>query len=315
MKRYQDFINLFVFIIIVALTFNVDTNPFTTNNIETVSVTDMSTSDALYEEIQEKSTNLNQKAQDAYIDKVWKKTPGRNGLKVNIHRSYEQMKKEGSFNESLLIYDQVPPDITLEDLPAAPIYRGHPEKHMVSLLINVSWGGEYIPDMLNILKEHDVKATFFIEGKWAKENIEYVKMIDEQGHTIGNHAYNHPDMARLSNNAIVEQVRKTNEVLKAITGDEPKWFAPPSGSYSDLVVEKVDQLGMETILWTVDTIDWKNPSVSVMMNRVMGKVHPGATVLMHPTSSVVNALPNMISGFKEKGFKIGTIDQLLDEAR
>ncbi|MUK89866.1 polysaccharide deacetylase family protein [Ornithinibacillus sp. L9] len=315
MYLYKDFINLCVFIIVVAVTFNPETNPFATNHIDSVSVTEVSKNDPLYAEIQQKSTTLEQEPQDAYIDKVWKKTPGLNGVRVNLDRSYKQMKKEGRFNESLIVYDQVSPDVTLDDLPAAPIYRGHPEKQMVSFLINVSWGEKYIPDILNILKKNNVKATFFIEGKWAKENIDYVKMINEQGHTIGNHAYNHPDMSRLSEQAIVEQVTKTNEVLNGITGEEPKWFAPPSGSYSDLVVKKIDQIGMETILWTVDTIDWKNPSVSVMMNRVMGKIHPGATILMHPTESVVNALPNMIADIKGNGYKIGTIDQLLDEKR
>ncbi|MFD2044151.1 polysaccharide deacetylase family protein [Ornithinibacillus salinisoli] len=316
MYKYKDFINLCVFIIIVMLSFHPETNPFTSSNhIHTGSVMEVSKNDALYQEIQEKSSELNQEPQDAYIDDVWKKTPGRNGLTVNIDRSYKQMKKKGKYNDKLLVYDQIPPEVKLEDLPTAPIYRGHPEKNMVSFLINVSWGGEYIPKILNILKENNVKATFFIEGKWAKENIDYVKMINEQDHTIGNHAYNHPDMARLSEQEIVDQISKTNEVLKGITGSSPKWFAPPSGSFSDQVVKSAEQLGMETILWTVDTIDWKNPTVSVMMNRVMGKIHPGATILMHPTSSVVHALPTMIAQIKEKDLKIGKIDDLLDESR
>ncbi len=154
-----------------------------------------------------------------------------------------------------------------------------------------------------------------MEGKWAKENSDYVKMINEQGHVIGNHAYNHPDMARLSSRQTNEQLTRTNEILKAITGDVPKWFAPPSGSYSDQTVTTAAKKDMETILWTVDTIDWKNPSESVMINRVMTNIHPGATVLMHPTSPIAEGLDSLITGIKEKGYKIGTIDQLLSEER
>lgn len=316
MRRYQTIVNLLVFIILIGLSFNSQINPFIMNHIETFSFVDVSKSENdLYKEIREKSKLYNEEAEDAYIDKVWKKTPGRNGLKINIDKSYEQMKQKGEFDESLLAYDEVSPKVSLDDLPAAPIYRGHPKKDMVAFLINVSWGSEYIPDILTTLKEKNIKATFFIEGKWAKENAEYVKMISEQGHAIGNHAYNHPDMARLSNQAILEQITQTNDVIEAITEEKPKWFAPPSGSFSDHVVEIADNLNMETILWTVDTIDWKNPSTSVMINRVMGKIHPGATILMHPTSSIANGLEALIEKIEAEDYEIGTIENLLIEER
>ena len=316
MQRFRWIVIFFGFIIIMGLSYNSKYNPFVNNNLDDLSFVDVSkVENVLYKEIEEKSELYNEDPQDAYIDKVWKKTPGRNGLKINLEKSYEQMKEKGEFKESLLVYDQISPNISLEELPPSPIFRGHPEKNMVAFLINVSWGSEYIPDILEVLKENNVKATFFIEGKWAKENAEYVKMIAEQDHIIGNHAYNHPDMARLSNQAILDQINKTNDVIKAITGKRPKWFAPPSGSFSEHVVDTADNLEMETIMWTVDTIDWKNPDVSVMINRVMDKLHPGATILMHPTSSVSKGLPQLIEEIEAKDYKIGTIEKLLSEER
>src|SRR5699024_4015096 len=106
--------------------------------------------------------------------------------------------------------DYFPPKVLLKDLPAAPIYRGHPKKEMVALAINVSWGTEYVPTILKILKEANVKATFYIDGKWAKEEKKLVAMIDEQGHLIGSHAYNHPDMRTLSTEEIKDQLTMTN---------------------------------------------------------------------------------------------------------
>jgi len=315
-QRIRWIVIFFGFIIIMGLSYNSNYNPFVNNNLDDLSFVDVSkVENVLYKEIEEKSELYNEAPQDAYIDKVWKKTPGRNGLKINLEKSYEQMKETGEFKKSLLVYDQIPPNVSLEELPPSPIFRGHPEKNMVAFLINVSWGSEYIPDILEVLKENNIKATFFIEGKWAKENAEYVKMIAEQGHIIGNHAYNHPDMTRLSNQAILEQINQTNDVIKAITGKRPKWFAPPSGSYSEHVVDTADNLEMETVMWTVDTIDWKNPEVSVMINRVMDKLHPGATILMHPTSSVSKGLPQLIEAIKAKDYKIGTIEKLLSEER
>src|SRR5690625_954996 len=140
-------------------------------------------------------------------------------------------------------------------------------------------------------------------------------MIYEQGHTVGNHAYNHPDMARISEEEIRRQIEDTNTIIEAIIDERPKWFAPPGGSYNDSVVNISHELNMETILWTVDTIDWKNPSVSVMMNRVKQKIHPGATILMHPTQPIALGLSEMIEEIKRKNYSLSTIDTLLDEAR
>lgn len=318
MNRYRSVVHFCVFVILVAAAFGNDYNPFRINDAETFSyaVNDASmTKDALYQEIRKKKSNYEKPPQNAVIDKVWKKIPGLNGVNVNVEKSYEQMKKGDAFDKTLLVYEQVPPKISLNELPAAPIYRGHPDKDMVALLINVSWGSEYIPSILHILKEHKIKATFFIEGKWAKENADYVKMINEQGHVIGNHAYNHPEMARLSAKEIKEQINRTNEIIEAIIGETPEWFAPPSGSFNNQVVKTADNMNMETILWSVDTIDWKNPSASVMMNRVISNIHPGATLLMHPTSSIDQGLDSLITTIKKEGYKIGTIDTLMNEER
>ncbi|WP_163971266.1 polysaccharide deacetylase family protein [Oceanobacillus halotolerans] len=318
MYRYGKYIHMIVFAFVVLITFNYDYNPFELNErMDDFQFTEgvAKTEDPLYIEISEKSYDYTEPPQDAVIDEVWKKMPGLNGLEVDIDKSYKQMKKEKTFNESLLVFNEIPPDVTLKDLPAAPIYRGHPEKDMVSFLINVSWGGEHIPHILNVLKKHDVKAAFFIEGKWAKENSDYVKMIDEQNHVIGNHAYNHPNMERLSKQEVREQLTQTNEIIKAIIGETPKWFAPPSGNYNDQVVDVAYDLKMETILWSVDTIDWKNPSVSVMINRINNKIHPGAMVLMHPTSSIAQGLEEIIVTIQDKGYRIGPIDKLLSEER
>lgn len=269
----------------------------------------------LKQQIQQAAEKWDERPQDAYIDRVWKKTPGRNGKKVNKAKSYAKMKKSGKFDPKNVIFEEVVPKVQLDDLPPAPIYRGHPEKEMVALMINVSWGTEHLPGMLETLKKEQVKATFFLEGKWAKEHPEEVKMILEEEHLIGNHAYDHPDMARISRDEIKEQIEHTNSVLEAMTGAKPKWFAPPSGSFTDEVVEIAANEKMETVLWTVDTIDWKNPTVSVMINRVMDNIHPGATVLMHPTEAAAEGLESLIRQLKQQDYSIGTIESLFSEKR
>lgn len=313
MREYKKYVNVLVFILILFAAFRLDYNPFIDG---AVPVTNLK-KDELYLEIEQKAATGEYKEapQNAYIDRVYKKTPGRNGRDINVEKSYQRMKKAGVFQEELLIFDQIRPEIDLIDLESAPIYRGHPEKQMVSFMINVSWGSEHIPAILNTLQEHQVKANFFIEGKWARENPELVQMIVEKGHLVGNHAYNHPDMARLNNQEIETQIKQTNEILTAITGETPTYFTPPSGSFKDEVVKIASEEGMETILWTVDTIDWKKPSVSVMINRVNDNVHPGAIILMHPTPVIAEGLDELITLLKDKDFRLGRLDTLLSTER
>ncbi|MBO9128868.1 polysaccharide deacetylase family protein [Bacillus sp. 165] len=273
------------------------------------------TQDVLYEEIRQKSKAYYIPPQDAVIDKIWKAMPGYNGLEVDIKASYDKMQKEGVFNEKKLVIKEISPKVHLGDLPPAPVYRGHPDKKMVAFTINVAWGNEYIPSMLEILKKHGVTATFFLEGRWAKENPTLAKMIADAKQEVGNHSYTHPDMKTLSTSAIQEQLVKTNEVIEATTDQKVKWFAPPSGSYRDAVVDIASQLGMRTIMWTVDTIDWQRPDPSVLINRVMRKVHPGAIVLMHPTSSTAKSLDTLIKNLKKQGYEIGDVSTLLNEKR
>ncbi|WP_138414749.1 polysaccharide deacetylase family protein [Aquibacillus sediminis] len=315
MKRLV--IQFIAFIILATIAFQPELNPFAIKSEDSYSQPSEPVlhKEEIYNKIKQKSQELEEPPQDAKIDNVWKKMPGLNGLKINIEKSYEKMSENGEFDQSLLIYEQVEPEVSLEDLPPSPIYRGHPDKQMVAFLINVAWGTDNIPSMLNTLKKHDVKANFFIEGKWASNNTKLVKMIQEEGHTIGNHAYNHPDMKRLSTAQNTEQIERTNDILEAITDEQPKWFAPPSGSFNQQVVETASQLEMETILWSVDTIDWQKPSTSVMVNRVMDNLHPGAMILMHPTNVVEQGLEELILNIQQKGYKIVSLEKLLSEKR
>ncbi|MEH6946403.1 polysaccharide deacetylase family protein [Bacillus sp. JJ634] len=253
--------------------------------------------------------------QDARIDSVWKAVPGYNGVKIDVRASYEAMKKKGSFDERKLVYRQVAPKKHLHELKPSPLYRAHPDKPVVSFLINVAWGNEYLQDMLSVLKEHHVKATFFLEGRWTKNNPELAKMIKEGGHEIGNHSYTHPNMQTLSTQATREELRKTSEVIEAVTGVRSTWFAPPSGSFRDETVSLAADLGMGTVMWSVDTIDWQKPSPEVLQQRVLSKVHPGAFILMHPTESTAKSLETLIVNIQKKDLHVVTVSEAVDEKR
>ena len=305
-------------LIVAVIAFFMVKTPFVDEYIsmlKTEAIETSLTKDPLYYEIEERRMDYEVPAQDAKIDKVWKKMPGYNGLVVDLEASYKNMKEAGEFRENLLVFKQISPKIHLADLPPSPIYRGHPDKPMVALTVNVAWGNEYLSPILATLKKHKIHGTFFLEGRWAKENPELVKMIFDAGHEIGNHSYSHPDMKTLSREQAEQELKETNAIIQATIGHTPKFFAPPSGSYKEETVEIADSLGMETIMWTVDTIDWKNPSPSVIINRVTKQVHNGAIILMHPTESSAKALETLIVKLQGYGYAIGTVTELLDEKR
>lgn len=270
---------------------------------------------SLMSEIEMKAIEYEVEPSDARKDPVWKVVPGYNGLKVDIKRSYSKMEKEGKFDPEKLVFKQVPPQVHLEDLPPMAIYKGHPEKPMVSFIINVAWGNEYLTGMLATLKKHNVTASFFLEGRWVKNNPSMAKMIADAGHEIGNHSFTHPNMKQLTAPKINEEIRRTNEVIEAVTGVQTKWFAPPSGSYKDEVVEIAAAHKLGTVMWSVDTIDWQKPTPDKLISRVMGKIHNGAMILMHPTESTAVSLDQLITQIKAKDLQIGTVSDLLSENR
>lgn len=269
----------------------------------------------LYKEIEEYGSQHKIEPIDAKIDSIWKGIPGYNGMKVNLDKSYSEMKADGKFSESKVVYSEISPKVHLDDLGPHPVYRGNPEKPMVTFLINVAWGNEFIPDILKTLDKHQMKTTFFFDGSWVKKNPDIAKTIYKAGHEIGNHAYTHPDLESCSREKTMEELKKTNDVIEETLGIKPNWFAPPSGSFNDETIQVAHELGMKTILWTADTVDWRKPETSEMVNRVLSQVENGTMILMHPTKPSSEGLDAMIKDIKEKGYRLGTVSEMMDEGR
>lgn len=302
---------------ILAISWFLVNNPWADTYVSTLqeNAVSVTATNSLYTTISEKAKDYEKKPIDAKLDPVWKAIPGLNGVTVDIDASYKNMKKEKKFNEQRLVFKQVKPKITLNDLPPAPIYKGNPEKEMVSFIINVAWGNEFLPDILSTLKKHHVKASFFLEGRWVQKNPDLAKMIAEAGHELGNHSYTHPDMSKISSSKIHEEIVKTNDVIEATTGKQVTLLAPPSGYFNNEVVKIAAQQKLKTVIWSVDTIDWQKPSPDTLLKRVTGKIHNGALILMHPTEVTTNSLEHLIIEIKNKGYKIDSVSDMLSEER
>lgn len=269
----------------------------------------------LLQEIEQEAAKQRVEPVDARVDSVWKALPGYNGLEIAVEETYKQALKRKPGEPISYVYRQLPASVKLEDLGVHPIYRGNPNKPMVSLMINVAWGNEYIQPMLDILDEEKIKTTFFLDGSWLKKNPELAAEIVKRGHEVENHAYSHPNMSQLSRSRAEMEIAKTQDLLKESLGVTNKWFAPPSGDFNQHTVEIAHSRGLKTVLWTLDTVDWRNPAPEAVVRKISNRVEPGFLILMHPTNSSAKALNGMISGIRAKGLVIGTVSETLSPER
>ncbi len=187
-------------------------------------------------------------------------------------------------------------------------YRGNSE-HGVSLMFNVYWGTEEVYGILDVLKEHGVKATFFLGGSWADDNVACVKKIAEEGHEIGSHGYFHRDHDKLSLQANREEIRTSVEFLSLAAGREITLFAPPSGAYNEDTVTAAEELGLSTVMWSKDTIDWRDKDEELCFSRATKNVKGGDLVLMHPMEHTLKALPRILDYYESHGLTLVTVGE------
>ncbi|MDF2963680.1 MAG: polysaccharide deacetylase [Paenibacillus sp.] len=252
---------------------------------------------------------------NARLDRVWKAIPGYNGVEVDIEKSLALTLERQTPGQLHLILKEVPPAIGIEQLGSHPIYKGNPGKPMVSLMINVAWGEEFLPKMLSVLEKENVHATFFFDGSWLKKNIPTAQIIKEKGHELSNHAYSHKDMSKLSRDQAYSEINKTQQLLEKELGVNNVLFAPPSGDFNQATVDIARELKLKTILWTLDTVDWQKPAPSTIVQKIAARVEPGSLILMHPTTSSSEALERMIKVIKNKGLRLGTVSELISTER
>ncbi len=203
--------------------------------------------------------------------------------------------------------------ITASKLVNGAYYAGDQNSNKITLMINVYWGTEYLEDMLNVLKENDVKTTFFVGGTWCVRESEMLKKIFEDGHEIANHGYSHGDHKSMTLEKNIEEISTTHKIVKDLIGVDMNLFAPPSGAYSKKTIQAANGLRYKVIMWTDgrDTIDWRDKDEELIYKRAIKNCHGGDFVLMHPTLATKNALDRIIKKLKNDGFELCTISQNL----
>lgn len=202
--------------------------------------------------------------------------------------------------------------VTANKQRLVPIYYVATQEKKIAISFDASWGAEYTPSILQILRHNNIKTTFFLTGFWIEKYPDLVKKIVAEGHELGNHTYTHPHLNTLDKPAIKNELERVHAALTALTGREPRLFRPPFGEYSNKVIETANELGYQTIQWSVDSLDWKELGKQTIVKRVTDKLHPGAIVLFHNNGRyTADALPEIISFAKSQGYTIVPISELL----
>ncbi|WP_416295511.1 polysaccharide deacetylase family protein [Paenibacillus illinoisensis] len=193
-----------------------------------------------------------------------------------------------------------------------------PSTRQVALTFDDVPDPRFTPQVLDILKKYNVKATFFIVGSRAEKHPDLVRRIVREGHIVGNHSYNHPEFSKLSLNAFRKQILHTGDIIRKLTGYTPKMIRPPYGDINEKQLQWAARQQYSIVNWNVDSLDWKGLSKEEVKQNVLSAVKPGSIILQHAgggvgsnLSGTIGALPEIIDELRCRGFNLVTLDEML----
>ena len=195
-------------------------------------------------------------------------------------------------------------------------FVGPDEEKMIYLTFDCGYENGNTEPILNALKKHGVSATFFVVGHYLESAPELVKRMVEEGHTVGNHTYHHPDMSAIVGlDKFKEETDSVNALFEEITGQKmAPYFRPPQGKYNAENLKMAKELGYYTFFWSLAYVDWNTddqPTKEEALEKLCSRIHPGAVVLLHNTSATNGAvMDELLAKWKEMGYTFGTLEKI-----
>ena len=194
-------------------------------------------------------------------------------------------------------------------------YKSREPTKKIALTFDDGPHPRYTERILEILDRYDIKATFFAIGVNIQNYPEPLQKISAAGHEIGNHSYSHAVYDSDTNVDIRAEMQKCDSLIYEHTGQKPRLYRPPCGIYDESVMEAADEKGYSIVLWSVDTLDWKNTPPSDIANKVESSIDDGDIILMHDYTSGKNttcdALELIIPMLLQKGYQFVTVSELI----
>lgn len=193
-----------------------------------------------------------------------------------------------------------------------PVYAVQTEQQKVAISFDAAWGADKTQGIMDILKEYNCNATFFLVGFWTDKYPELVKKISDDGFEIGTHSNTHPDMTKLSRENAKLELTSSIKLIEDITGKKVELFRPPYGAYNNMLIEVSEECGVIPIQWDVDSLDWKGISAENITNRIINNVKNGSIILCHNNSDhILDALPMVLDRLIKKGYTVSCVGDLV----
>ena len=195
-------------------------------------------------------------------------------------------------------------------------FCGNSEDKKIYLTFDCGYENGYTLAILDALEKHNVKAAFFVVGNYLETSPDLVKRMVEEGHIVGNHTYHHPDMSQISDPAAFqEEITSLEKKYQEITGLEmQKFYRPPQGKYSESNLKMAQELGYQTVFWSLAYVDWyvdQQPTQEEAYAKLLPRIHPGAVVLLHSTSKTnAEILDDLLTKWEQEGYTFGTLNEL-----
>lgn len=196
-------------------------------------------------------------------------------------------------------------------------YAEDTDEKVLYLTFDAGYENGNTPAILDALKKHQASATFFVVGNFVKDNPDLIKRMVAEGHTVGNHTLTHPNMSKISTKeAFAKELQGVESLYEEVTGTPmTKFYRPPQGIYSTTNLAMAKELGYSTFFWSLAYVDWyqdKQPTHEEAFEKLLGRIHPGAIVLLHNTSSTNGEiLDELLTKWEEMGYRFKTLQQLL----
>lgn len=193
-----------------------------------------------------------------------------------------------------------------------PVYCVDTQEKKVAISFDAAWGAEKTEKIMEIVKDFNSNATFFLVGFWVDKYGDLVKKLDENGFEIGTHSMTHPDMTKLDKESAKKELVDSIALIENITKKKVELFRPPYGAYNNTLIELSEQAGVIPIQWDVDSLDWKGLSADNITTRIMNKVKNGSIILCHNDSEhIVEALPLVLDRLQKMGYQITTVGNVI----
>jgi len=255
---------------------------------------------------------------NAYLDRATKGVvPALEGRRLDVAATVAAAVAAKSGEAVAPVWVELVPAVTLADFPDAPLYAGNPAKSQVAIILNVAWGDEFLDPICSLVEGAGGRLTICPVGTWLEADAghgTWLAAAVARGHEAGNHGFYNQPMTYGDAAKAGEEIQRMAGLISQAGVKEAPFFAPPMGAFDKATLQAAAAAGYRTVLWSLDTIDWRLEGVDVIAARVIDRVKAGDIILCHPTAQTAPAMAKFLSAIQAKGLKVVTLSELLSPA-